>query len=112
MQHSNVSVESEPFIAEQRVPWLRMFSPHQIAFLIRSLDSQLLRIEHEQWGDERFLLYVFAVAGKVQAFQVALGTETLDSIADLYPAALAFEQKLQDQWGLVFLSHSEENPSA
>lgn len=79
-----------------------MFSPHQIALLIRSLDSQLISIEYKQVDDAAFLLYVFAVAGKAQAFQVALTSESLDSIVDLYPAALAFEAKLQDQWGLVF----------
>lgn len=101
MNYPNASNETEPSLSRQ-ITRLWRFSPHHVARLIRSLDSQLIRIEHEQRGDEAFLLYVFTVAGKVHSFQVALKSGSVDSIGDLYPAALAFEKKLHEQWGLIF----------
>ena len=109
--HSGQAMAEQAWLG-QKVTQLRMFSPYQIALLIRNLDSKLINIEYKQAAEERCLVYQFAVAGRVRAFPVPLNATTLDSIADLYPAALAFEQKLQDQWGLVFRPHSEENPSA
>lgn len=78
------------------------FSPHQVAQWIRSLDSQLLAIAGKRDNEALVLCYTFAVAGQVQTFCTKVSTAPLFSIADLYPAAVAFEAALQQQWEIVF----------
>ena len=90
---------------EQQAPAL---SPHQVAQWIRNLDSQLLSIAGA-WEDEALVLcYTFAVAGKVHPFCTKVRTAPLFSIADLYPAAAAFEAALQQQCGIVFQPYHRE----
>lgn len=77
--------------------------PRLIARLIRSLDSRLVDVVYEQGADGPILRYRFEVAGKLQDFAVAVRAETLISIVDLYPEARAFEQALEQQYGIRFL---------
>jgi hypothetical protein len=83
-------------------PLLRSITAHQLAALIRGLDSRLLSIEYGELGGERALMYSFEVAGKRQPFYVALGGRRLGSIVDVYPEAGAQEEELRRRYGLVF----------
>jgi hypothetical protein len=42
------------------------------------------------------------VAGSLHVFTVEAANKSVASIADLYPLAVAFEDQLSRQWGLVF----------
>ncbi len=81
---------------------LRMFSPRQLAMLIRSLDSRLTDIGYEQSAGESVLVYTFEVAGKHQTFRLVVRPGALESIIELYPEAAAWEQELLSKFGLVF----------
>jgi len=80
---------------------LRELTPHQIAEMIRGLDSRLAGIEYDDSRDEPVLVYRFEVAGRQEEFAVA-GAASLTSIADLYPEAAARERELQQRFGLRF----------
>ena len=83
-------------------PLLRAHSPRQIALMIRSLDSKLVRIELDDREGARALMYTFELAGERQTFRVAANSPTLPSIADLYPEAIPHERALAQQLGLQF----------
>jgi hypothetical protein len=96
MAANNVNREQQPDAL------LRELSPHQIARMIRSLDSRLISISYDDRGDAPVLVYSFEVAGKQQAFPVVVDPTTLISIVDLYPEAAGYERALQRQFGLRF----------
>jgi hypothetical protein len=81
---------------------LHELSPHQIAHLIRDLDSRLIGIVYDDRGEAPILVYSFEVAGRQQEFAVIVDPPKLVSIADLYPEAVGCEQALQEQFGLTF----------
>ncbi|MBK9713957.1 MAG: NADH-quinone oxidoreductase subunit C [Kouleothrix sp.] len=83
-------------------PPLRELSARQLAGLIRALDSRLLGIAYDDSAGEPALVYSFEVAGKIQRFSLAVRPEGLTSIADLYPAAAAYERELAGWLGLAF----------
>jgi len=95
-----------PNHAEQDDPLLRELSPHQLARLIRSLDSRLVGIEYDHRRD--VLVYSFEVAGKKQAFPVAIEPAKLVSIVDVYPEAAGYERALRQQFGLTFQKANSE----
>ena len=88
-------------------PLLLGVSVRRVAGAIRDLDSRLIGIELRSGTAESLLVYTFAVAGKTQAFRVPITSETVDSIADLYPEAAAREQELQRQIGVTFAPPAE-----
>jgi len=81
---------------------LRELTPHQIAVMIRGLDSRLAGIDYDDSTSEPVLVYRFDVAGRQEAFAVAVAAGPLMSIADLYPEADAYEHVLQQRFGLRF----------
>lgn len=99
MNHSDP--EEQVHRPEQASAPLKGFSPRQVAKLIRALDSRLASIEYERRAGEPVLTYTFEVAGKAQPFDIAVTSEALESIVDLYPDAAAHEQQL-GQFGLMF----------
>ena len=66
---------------------LRTVTPHQIAQMIRALDSRLAGIEDDECAGEPALVYHVEMAGGRQAFALASASSLLTSIVDLYPEA-------------------------
>ena len=62
---------------------LRELTPHQIAEMIRGLDSRLAGIEYDTSAGEPVLVYRFELADRREEFAVATTTGPLSSIADL-----------------------------
>lgn len=81
---------------------LRQLTPHQIAEMIRALDSRLDSIEYDDSAGEPVLIYRFELAGRQEEFVVSAATGPLTSVADLYPEAGACERELQHRFGLEF----------
>ncbi len=77
-------------------------TPLQIATMVRQLDSRLVNIVGEMRENELSLVYSFLVAGTMHVFTVENISRTVASIADLYPSAAQYEEKLSQQWSLVF----------
>ena len=81
---------------------LRSVTPHQIAEMIRGLDSRLAGIEYDERAGEPVLVYRFEMAGGRQAFALAAAPGLLTSIADLYPEADTYEREIERRYGLRF----------
>jgi hypothetical protein len=97
------SASAEPGQARQGSdPLLHGFSPRHVASLIREIDSRLVSIDYAESASQRALVYTFEVAGKRQPFRIAVPSNTIASIVDLYPEAAPQEQELQHRFGLVF----------
>jgi hypothetical protein len=71
--------------------------------MIRALDSRLTDITYDASGTEPVLVYGFEVAGRREQFALAVTSERVTSIADLYPEAAARERELQKHFGLRFV---------
>lgn len=77
-------------------------NPHKIAQTIRSLDSRLLAIELDENDGQPRLVYRYEVAGRIEPFYIPITTLPVDSIAELYPEALAYEKELSECYGIEF----------
>jgi len=77
-------------------------SPRRVAGLIRALDSRLVGIEYDASGEAPTLVYIFELAGIIRQFAMAVRPGTLNSIADLYPEAAAYERDIERRCGLAF----------
>lgn len=87
---------------------LRELTPHQVAGMIRALDSRLTDIAYDTSGGEPVLVYRFDVAGRRETFELAAVPGRITSIADLYPEAAARERELQRRFGLQFAPPAPE----
>ncbi len=83
-------------------PTFVTLSPYLLARLIRSTDSRLVAIESHEDDEQMILVYVFAVAGRVESFSILDLTAPIESIVSLYPEAEGFEAELRQRLGLVF----------
>jgi hypothetical protein len=102
--------DQEPRPAETYHGPLRELTPHQIAGMIRGLDSRLASIEYDDSTSEPVVVYRFEVAGRREAFAVAASAGPLTSIADLYPEAAAREREIQRRFGLHFRPPDSGSP--
>src|SRR5436309_324251 len=82
---------------------LHELTPHQIAEMIRGLDSRLTGIDYDASAGEPVLMYRFELIGRREAFAVALDADPLPSIADLYSEADVYERALTQRYGVRFL---------
>jgi hypothetical protein len=90
---------------------LRELTPHQIAEMIRGLDSRLTGIDYDTSAGEPVLMYRFELSGRREAFAVAVDVDPLTSVADLYSEADVYERALTQRYGVRFLPPSPKQSS-
>lgn len=89
--------------SEQSDALLSGVSPRQMAGAIRSLDSRLVGMGVDSSAAARTLIYTFIVAGRMQTFRLVIDARECESITDLYPEAMVWEQQLRQQFDLTFV---------
>ena len=89
-------------------------SPRIIALLLRGRDSRLVRSGFDAADQEPVLAYTFDVAGMTRSFRLAVTSDVLQQVAELYPAAAVEERCLVEQFGLRLLpcAGAEAKPDA
>lgn len=83
---------------------VRGVSLRQVARTLHGLSSRVIKIEERRDTGIHMLVYRIDVAGQRRSFCITVSAEPLESIADLYPEAAAWEQALQQRGSVRFVS--------
>jgi hypothetical protein len=81
---------------------LNGITPAQVASFMLDVGGRLVGLHARADGGRALVVYTFEVAGKQQAFEVAVRDGAVPSIAQLFPEAALPEAALRERLGITF----------